>query len=358
LRNDRPRQRAELIRKRLMDPDGQMKFEDRVEKYGLCTDMCSEFERVRRIVEMDLKAAECTPETQRLRRNDRIPDESRMVKAHTRSAAGTENELMTDVRTPDTCLRTLKHMFQRLDTDGMEFLYSFIWDRSRSVRKDLSVGALRPGQGAIYLQCVEMCVRFHLLSLHHMAKSKSGDYNHTVDHGNDIEQLRNCYTSLRHHYSDDLTRKVESPNRAEFIAYDIIVGLRYGDRMLEYTTQMLESHYQNNKRIQTALAIVRAGETATSMEKATFTAKRQNWIEFWRLVKSHSVSYLMACAAELSFNNIRQHVLNTLRMAYRPRNNRQRAAPDDWTLEKLMEPLGFDNPKQVKDFCKVYGFDF
>jgi hypothetical protein len=86
-----------------MDPDGQIRYEDRVEKYGLCTDMCSEFERVRRIVEMDFKAAECTPETARLRRNQRVADESLMVKAHTRSAAGTENELMTDVRTPDTC---------------------------------------------------------------------------------------------------------------------------------------------------------------------------------------------------------------------------------------------------------------
>jgi hypothetical protein len=87
-----------------MDPDGQMRIQDRVEKYGLCTDMCSEFERVRRIVEMDFKAAECTPETARLRRNERVPDESRMVKAHTRSAAGTESELITEVRTPDTCL--------------------------------------------------------------------------------------------------------------------------------------------------------------------------------------------------------------------------------------------------------------
>jgi hypothetical protein len=91
-----------------MDPDGQIRFEDRVEKYGLCTDMCSEYERVRRIVEMDYKAAECTQETARLRRNQRVPDESRMVKAHTRSAAGTESELMTDVRTPETCHVSLK----------------------------------------------------------------------------------------------------------------------------------------------------------------------------------------------------------------------------------------------------------
>jgi hypothetical protein len=87
-----------------MDPDHAINLEDRVEKYGLCTDMCSEYERVRRIAEVDYKAAECTPETAHGPRKERIPDESRMVKAHTRSAAGTEMELVTDVRTPDTCL--------------------------------------------------------------------------------------------------------------------------------------------------------------------------------------------------------------------------------------------------------------
>ncbi len=87
-----------------MDRDGPMKLEERVEKYGLCNDMCPEFERVRRIVEMDYKAAECTPETARLRRNDRVPDESRMIKAHTRSAAGQDNELISEVRTPEACL--------------------------------------------------------------------------------------------------------------------------------------------------------------------------------------------------------------------------------------------------------------
>jgi hypothetical protein len=87
-----------------MDPDHQIRIEDRVEKYGLCTDMCCEYERVRRIVQLDYKAPECTPETQFKHRSERIPDESRMVKAHTRSAAGMEIELITDVRTPLTCL--------------------------------------------------------------------------------------------------------------------------------------------------------------------------------------------------------------------------------------------------------------
>lgn len=42
-----------------MNPDGQMKLSESVKLYGACTDMCPEFERVRRIVELDVKAPEC-----------------------------------------------------------------------------------------------------------------------------------------------------------------------------------------------------------------------------------------------------------------------------------------------------------
>jgi 3-deoxy-D-arabino-heptulosonate 7-phosphate (DAHP) synthase class II len=42
-----------------------------------------------------------------LKLNDRrlrVPDESRMVKAYQRSAAGMETELVSDIRSPATCL--------------------------------------------------------------------------------------------------------------------------------------------------------------------------------------------------------------------------------------------------------------
>jgi len=42
-----------------MNPDGQMRLADSVKLYGLCQEMCPEYERVRRIVELDVKAPEC-----------------------------------------------------------------------------------------------------------------------------------------------------------------------------------------------------------------------------------------------------------------------------------------------------------
>lgn len=87
-----------------MDRDGPMRLDERVNKYALSEEMCPELERVQRIVEVNVAKPENTRETTHGPRENRIPDESRMVKSHHRSAAGEENPLMTEVRTPQTLL--------------------------------------------------------------------------------------------------------------------------------------------------------------------------------------------------------------------------------------------------------------
>lgn len=87
-----------------LDPDGQMDLSKSVDKHGLCTDMCSELERVRRIVQKDVAGPEYTAETARGPRSDRLPDERRMIAAFHRSSAGDELTLMSDLRTPKALL--------------------------------------------------------------------------------------------------------------------------------------------------------------------------------------------------------------------------------------------------------------
>jgi hypothetical protein len=58
LREDRPRRRQQLIDEGRMDPDGPMRLDQAVKRVGICTEMCPEYERVRRIVEEDLKLPE------------------------------------------------------------------------------------------------------------------------------------------------------------------------------------------------------------------------------------------------------------------------------------------------------------
>lgn len=248
----------------------------------------------------------------------------------------------------------MQYLIQRLDEDGLEFTYSWIWDRSRSVRKDM-VGKIKPKDVSAYLKCLELCARFHLLTMHQMTRSTSSDY----DHANDVEQLTNCYTSFSHRWGDNKGANIEHPNQPEFMAYWIILQLKWGHFKLEHDLNRLPDHLKLNSRVQAAANILRAGNCAVSMEKGqTFKTKQQNWAKFWRFVRSSQVSYLMACAAEMSFNKIRHNVLETLRCVYRPPKTDRPSPKDDWSPAKLMEPLGFDNTTQVKDFCGYYGFSF
>jgi hypothetical protein len=114
-----------------MNPEGQIHLSQAVKMVGCCQDMCPEFERVRRIVQNDLKLPEfvrlaaqfprCATQkypandmqtAESLESNDRnarVPDESRMVKAYQRSAAGMDVELISDIRPPSVCLVCIVH---------------------------------------------------------------------------------------------------------------------------------------------------------------------------------------------------------------------------------------------------------
>ncbi|KAF2868310.1 SAC3/GANP/Nin1/mts3/eIF-3 p25 family-domain-containing protein [Massariosphaeria phaeospora] len=356
LRNDRPRQRELLVQQKLMNPDGPMRLQDAVKLKGICTDMCPEFERVRRIVEDDVKPPECTPETEHLGRKNRIPDENRMVKAYTRSAAGMEVELVTDIRTPETCLRTISYMVDRLDGENFEYLYGWIWDRTRAVRKDLRTAAVQtPAEIAVYLECFEQCARLLLLCPHYMSTSSSADYNHQQD----IEQFGQAAYSLKERYDDNRGIKVPSPNEAEFLAYRLIVNLLARDNFIEGEMyHHLREPLQSNAQIQTAKEIYDAGKTIIYEKPREFLVAVQNWKTFWNLVKSPNVSFLMACAAETVFNRVRHVVLDTLRRAYRLGNGNRTVRMEDWTPAELTGVLGLDTELQTKEFCELYGFTF
>ncbi|KAH7122422.1 SAC3/GANP/Nin1/mts3/eIF-3 p25 family-domain-containing protein [Dendryphion nanum] len=357
LRKDRPRQKERFIQEGRMNPEGPMRLSEAVKLYGACQDMCPEFERVRRIVENDLKAPEMTAES--LLSNDRharVPDEHRMVKAYQRSAAGMDVELISEIRPPSVCLKTLKYMIERTDNEDLGFLYQWLWDRTRAVRKDLRTQAVEKHEDIlIYLTCFEQCARLLLICLHHMSMSDNEDYSHQQD----VEQLNQTHISLKERYTDNRRAGFVSPNEAEFHAYRLILCLHTGDAMVEHEIHSLPQPLLLNRRIQTAVKILRAGKAIFDREqRRRLTIAQQNWREFWKLIASPAVSYLMACAAEVVFNKVRHTVLDTIWRAYRQGNAKQVVQQEDWTLPVLRGMLGLDDATGAKDFCESYGFSF
>lgn len=61
----------------------------------------------------------------------------------------------------------------------------------------------------------------------------------------------------------------------------------------------------------------------------------------------------MACVAEIYFPLVRRTALNAIWQSYRASSTRKMT---DWTLNELIEVLGFETEEEVQDFCISYGF--
>ncbi|OSS45406.1 hypothetical protein B5807_10251 [Epicoccum nigrum] len=355
LQSAQPSWRKQLQDKGFMNPDGQMKLSDSVKLVGLSNDMCPEFERVRRIVQNDFKRPECTPETEHLAYSARVPDESRMVKAFTRSSAGADVELVIDIRSPAACLKTVNYLFGRLDHEGFDYLHAWIWDRIRSVRKDLRTQVVeKTSDIRILLVCLEASARFYLLSMHQMAQTTKDDYSHQQD----MEQFNQTLTTLRERYDDNRRANIPSDNEAEFVAYRLILASLYANSQLENELHSLPADLRNNRRVLTAIEIYKAAKSAfTFGSNRSWVQAQANWKKFWDLVRSPSVSYLMACAAEVTFNRVRHIILDSIWHAYR-RGSKGDVSVQAWTTDKLKDVLAYDDERDAVTLCELYGFHF
>ncbi|KAF2652343.1 hypothetical protein K491DRAFT_51078 [Lophiostoma macrostomum CBS 122681] len=354
LKEERPHQRARFIKEGRMNPEGQMQLSQAVSLKGICLDMCPEYERVRRIVEDDLKLPEYTAESLALNdRKKRVPDESRMVKAYQRSAAGMDVELVSDIRSPSVCLKTMKYMAERLDQENFEFLHGWLWDRTRAVRKDLTTQAIVKEDIPTYLECLEQNARLLLLSLHHMANCHKEDYSHRQD----LEQLNATMISLKERYNDNRNMQIVSRNEVELQAYRLVLFLSAGYKYTEHEINRLPESMRQNPRLRTALKLYQAAQTVQNRPRRLSEAK-QNWRAFWEIVRSPAVSYLMACAAEVAFRRIRGIVMDTLYRVYRQGNTKKSIPMEDWTVSELIDVLGLDTEDEVLDYCGMYGFEF
>lgn len=370
-----------------MNPEGQMRLSDSVKLIGLCTEKCPEYERVRRIVEDDVKPPECV-RTRSLRDScytNRCIDGSDPTPpaqaAHTRRRAhgqgirpvgcghgrraGLGDPLAQYLlgmlqQTDHLCMinfwqKTLDYLMQRLDDDEFDFLHSWIWDRTRAIRKDLRTQRIEQRTDiSLLLTCLERSARFLLLSAHQMARSTQQDYSHQQD----IEQLNATLMSLQERYIDNRRIGYPSAHEAEFWAYRLILAPLYTNTQLENELHGLPSDLRHNPRVHTAIEIYRTLNSVLFQKESRFVQAQANWKRFWELISSPSVSYLMACAAEISFQRVRHVVLDTLWRVYRVGTTTRPHTVESWTTDKLQEVLGLDSESEVVELCQLYKFDF
>ena len=292
--------------------------------------------------------------------NDKIPDETKMVKRFRRSAAGYDEQLPSDIRPPEVLQKTLAYLINEVvgGPQPLGFVHKFVWDRTRSIRNDFSIQQVtKPDDLRIAIDCFERIARFHIVSLHLL--SRPGQDNADFDSHQEREQLNNTLLSLMYYY-DDSRSKIALPNEAEFRAYCIIFEIQDQRPDLEDRAQNWPRHLLGDERIKTALHLYAAAGNARHEQgplrpRAPFVIAQALSGRFWSILRSNAVSYLMACVAEIYFNTIRKNTLEAIWKAYKAK----RYGPtrvEDWVLGDLVTALGFDGDGQAQSFIEAHGF--
>ncbi|KAJ5176742.1 uncharacterized protein N7482_002619 [Penicillium canariense] len=354
LKVDRAKQRQRAIRAGLMaDPNQPTSLNKAITPVGTCTSMCPEFERVERIVQKMVDKSEkyLDPST-----NSMQNMEDKMLKRFRRSAAGYDEQLPSDIRTPKTLLQTTNYLIRHVigGNEPLGIIHKFVWDRTRSIRNDFSVQQVtQEADVRIAVLCLERIARFHILSLHLLSSPANEEQ---FDRHQEREQLNNTMLSLMYYYDDNRGR-VMFPNEDEFRAYYILFSIHDQRPDLEARVQKWPPALLNSPRVQVALDLY-AAACNTWEYQGTLDARRPNAIaqgfyaRFFHIIDSPSVSYLMACVAEIYFNHVRQTTIRAIWKAYCRIPASQQHKNDEWTIDQLTNVLHFDDDDQTIKFCE------
>ncbi|KAL2000642.1 hypothetical protein VTN02DRAFT_2807 [Thermoascus thermophilus] len=360
LKLDRAKQRERAIKEgQMADPNQPTSLNQAITPVGTCTSMCPEFERVERIVQKMVDKSEkfLHPATNKYQNM-----ETKMLKRFRRSAAGYDEQLPSDIRTPKTLLQTLNYLIRHVigGAEPLGVIHKFVWDRTRSIRNDLSIQQLtQEDHVRMAVTCLERIARFHIVSLHLLSSPANQE---PFDHHQEREQLNNTLLSLMYYYDDNRGR-IAFPNEDEFRAYYIVFSIHDQRPDLEARVQKWPAELRQSPRVQVALELFAAAGNTWEYQ-GTLDAKRPNAIaqgfytRFFSLVDSPSVSYLLACVAEIYFNHVRHTAIRSIWKGYCRQPLSQQHKNEEWTLEELTDALYFDNTEQTRDFCEEQDLEF
>ncbi|KAF7118694.1 hypothetical protein CNMCM5793_008233 [Aspergillus hiratsukae] len=360
LKLDRAKQREQAIKKgQMADPNQPTSLNQAITPVGTCTSMCPEFERVERIVQKMVDKSEkfLHPATNTLQNM-----ETKMLKRFRRSAAGYDEQLPSDIRTPKALLQSTNYLIRHVlgGSEPLGLIHKFVWDRTRSIRNDFSVQQLTQEEDVkIAVACLERIARFHIVSLHLLSSPANEE---PFDRHQEREQLNNTMLSLMYYYDDNRGR-IAFPNEDEFRAYYIIFSIHDQRPDLEARVQKWPAELRSSPRVQVALELFAAAGNTWEYQ-GTLDAKRPNAIaqgfytRFFNLVDSPAVSYLMACVAETYFNHMRQTAIRSIWKGYCRYPASQQHKNEEWTVDELTKVLHFDDDSQTIEFCEEQDLQF
>ncbi|KAJ2473989.1 actin cytoskeleton and mitosis protein [Coemansia sp. RSA 2322] len=331
---ERAKRRQQLIEQGAMSNQSSLTEARKI--VGTCTLMCPVFEREERELKKGLVAQEVYPGTLQA-------DPARTVKTFHRSAAGNEEPLPEDLRTPETLIRTLDYLVNTIiaQDQTLQSCHSFVRDRTRSIRQDFTIQNIRDHHT---VTACERIARFHIVSLHVLCGHKG------FAEQQDMEQLRNTLKTLIELYDDHRKSGHHCPNESEFYAYYIVSHLRDSDA--KRVAERLPSRVFLAPVVQQALKLHRLSESGdalyTRQDPGNLFAAQNQATQFFRAVASSQTPLLLACLAEYQFPSIRRAALKAMNTAF------PYQAGKEYPTGEFADMLAFDSVDEVREFCRQF----
>ncbi|KAL4559744.1 hypothetical protein LXL04_031889 [Taraxacum kok-saghyz] len=192
--------------------------EDLPNLIGTCPFMCPIEERTQRERLRDLAIFE------RLNGNPSKSSSTLAVKKFCRTISSKDLHNV-DLRPLPVLQHTLNHLLTIFESKEhehpFEAVHDFVFDRTRSIRQDLSMQNIITGHQAVNIY--EQIVKFHIISQYKLRRNSSNSNALSPMHHLNMEQLTKTLTSLYHLY--DTNRTSSFTNEAEFYSFYVLLHL-------------------------------------------------------------------------------------------------------------------------------------
>ncbi|XP_063713368.1 uncharacterized protein LOC134841364 isoform X2 [Symsagittifera roscoffensis] len=268
---------------------------------------------------------------------DGEPDYSKFIKEYTRSSADKEIPLPHEVRSingliisMDYLMDTVMNLYdskERLRSFNRGNWFNFLWNRTRSIRNDITVQNLHTVKSA---ELIEKITRFHIVCGYVLCDADYHEFDPKVNN----EHFSKSMQTLKHMYYDLSRKNIACKNEAEFRAYELLKHLDSPGTALVEAAKYAPS-VLNDPTFQLSLKIHRA-----------YT--QGNFVRFLRLYKKEA-TFLMSCILHPCLTETRNAILRCLSMSCGTSKN-------IYSGIQIQQLLSFSATEQTLAFCQQFGF--
>lgn len=268
-------------------------------------------------------------------------DHARAVKEYSRSSADQEEPLPHELR-PGNVLQMTMHyllyeMMPKLYEGQIADWYDFLWNRSRAIRKELSVQQICDIT-AVHIN--EQCARFHIFCAHELSGQDRMVFDPKINNENlekTMKTVMDLYQDLYFTTQNGQSKlPLDNSNVAELFSYYILLNINRTADVLNELQELPQ-------------AIRYDGKIAVAMD-AFMALHSNNYVKFFNVVRR--ASFLQGCILHRYFTQVRKEAVHTISKAF---SFAQKTKTVLFPGQDIIRILNFNGIEDLQSFCLHFG---